>query len=59
MMIDQQIFHLPPSVAHFVAQMRFGFGPPGSAEPSPGANTLSASFAGSVNLPSELSVGCG
>ena len=56
MMITQELNHLPPSVAHFVAQIGFGFGSPGSAEPSPGAITLSASFAGSANLPSELSL---
>ena len=36
-------------VAHFVGWDVCGFGSPGSASPSPGAITLSASFAGWLN----------
>jgi hypothetical protein len=37
-------------VAHFVGWDVFGFGSPGSASPSPGAITLHACFAGSLEL---------
>jgi len=37
---------------------RVGFGSPGSASPSPGATTLSASFAGWLNDLFHLAIGC-
>ncbi len=37
------------SVAHFVGSEVLGFGSPGSASPSPGASTLSARFADSLD----------
>jgi hypothetical protein len=39
-----------PSVARFAGSVRLAKVTPGSAGPSPGANILSASFAGSVNF---------
>ena len=42
-------FFYVSSVAHFVGWGRVGFGSPGSASPSFGATTLSASFAGWVS----------
>jgi hypothetical protein len=49
MMITHNSSICHPSVAHFVARTRFASRSPGSAETSPGAITLSASFAGSVS----------
>jgi hypothetical protein len=40
------------SVARFAGWDVFGFSSPGSASPSPGASTLSASFAGWLDIPS-------
>jgi hypothetical protein len=45
------------SVAHFVGWARSWFGTPGSASPSPGAITLSASFAGWLDGSLQLSTG--
>jgi hypothetical protein len=48
---ESKLFSHVSSVAHFVGWTSVGFGPPGSASPSPGASTLSARFAGSLMVP--------
>src|SRR6185436_3488712 len=50
MMNTQQLIHLPPSVAHFVAPTAFRVWFPRLGRALARGFTLSASFAGSVNL---------